>query len=320
MTASPHVSVIVCTHNRSAYLRQACEAVLAVDYPSGRFELLIVDNASTDETPQVAADIVRHHPDAVRVVHAPILGLSSARNAGVEHARGDVIVFVDDDAFPERGWLRALVEALQEDGVLVAGGPVDPIFTGELPPWFSPRFLAYLSVWDPGPEAKRLTYNDYPRGNNIAFRREVFERFGLFSTDLGRKGKSLLSGEETEMCLRVERGGGGILYVPEARIRHVTPTDRLTPEWLAKRFDAQARSEAIIEWRHGGWPALRRGWLRWKNFVRHGKLDSAGAVQKIYLHCIRRAFRGYSRGGLQAAFTVPRYRPPDGTPKWHPWK
>jgi len=312
--------VVVCTHNRSTYLRQACEAILAVDYPSDRFELLVVDNASTDDTPQVAAQVARQRPDAVRVVNAPVLGLSSARNTGVKHARGEVIVFVDDDAFPGPGWLRALAGALSEDGVLVAGGPVEPIFEGELPSWFSERFLAYLSAWEIGPEVRRLTYNEYPRGNNIGFRREVFERFGTFSTHLGRKGRSLLSCEETEMCLRVERGGGTILYVPDARIRHITPTDRLTPEWLARRFSAQARSEAIIEWRHGGFKGLRQGWLRWKEFAKHAELYPVGAFEAIYLQCMQRALRGYSRGSLTAALTVPRYRAPRGTPKWLPWK
>jgi glycosyltransferase involved in cell wall biosynthesis len=315
----PYVSVVVCTHNRSASLRQASEAVLAVDYPPDRFELLIVDNASTDDTPEVASHLVRERPDRIRLVRAPILGLSSARNAGVQHARGEVIVFGDDDAFPYPDWLRAIADALHQKNVLVAGGPVEPIFTGALPAWFSDRFLPYLSAWDKGPRAERLTYNDYPRGNNIAFQRKVFERFGSFSPHLGRKGKSLLSCEETEVCLRVERDGGTILYVPEARVRHITPTDRLTPEWLARRFAAQGRSEAIVEWKHGGWPALRRGLARWKRLATDAASESGESSAEIYKHCTQQAFRAYSRARWTAPLTVPRYRAPRGTSKWLPW-
>jgi len=319
LTALPHASVVVCTHNRSTYLRQSCDAILAVDYPSDRFDLLIVNNASTDETPRIAAQLAQQHPN-VHVVHELRLGLSRARNAGVQHARGELILFADDDAFPEAGWLRALAHALSEDGVLAAGGPVQPIFAGELPAWFSDRFLPYLSVWDKGSQAQRLTYNDYPRGNNIGFRREVFQRFGTFSTQLGRKGKSLLSCEETELCLRVERGGGTILYVPEARIAHVTPVDRLTPDWLARRFAAQGRSEAIVEWRHAGWDGLRRGLAHWGKLVEYAALDdSSEPSAEIYKRCTEEAFRAYSRARWTVPLTVPRYRAPRGTSKWLPW-
>ena len=319
MTVLPYVSVVICTHNRSTYLRQACDAILAADYPSDAFELLVVNNASTDDTPRIAAQIAQERPDAVRVVDERRLGLSSARNAGIRHSRGDLIVFADDDAFPDRGWLHAMAEALRQDGVLVAGGPVEPIYGGQLPAWFSDRFLPYLSVWQKGSQAERLTDNEYPRGNNIGFRREVFERFGTFSPHLGRKGKSLLSCEETEMCLRVERGGGTILYVPEAQIRHMTPVDRLTPDWLARRFIAQGRSEAIVEWRHGGFAGLRQGLAHWQKLVEYAMLDSNDPSAAIYAQCTQHALRAYSRARLTAPLTVPRYRAPHGTPEWLPW-
>lgn len=315
--ALPYVSVIVCTHNRSAQLKEACAAILAVDYPPDSFEVVIVNNASTDDTGGVADEIAREHAH-VRVVDEPVLGLSSARNAGLRHARGALIAFGDDDAFPDRGWLRALADALKRENVLVAGGPVEPIFQGELPLWFSERFLPYLAVWDKGPNVERLSYNEYPRGNNIAFRREVFERFGTFSTHLGRKGNSLLSCEETEICLRVEREGGLILYIPEARVRHMTIADRVTPEWLARRFFAQGESEAIVEWSHAGWRGLWQGWSRWVVSTAHSLVRREAADAAIYARCQRNALAGYSRGVMSAPLRVPRYRPSNGS-KWIPW-
>ena len=323
MSELPFVSVVVCTRNRAQILAQSSEALLALDYPPGRWEVLIVDNGSTDDTLEVAQGIARSRPELVRVIEERELGLSASRNAGVRQARGEIIAFADDDSFPEAAWLRALVEVLAgETDALVVGGPVEPWIQGELPPWFGDRYMAFLTAWDKGPELQQLTYNDYPRGANIAFRREVFERFGSFSTDLGYKGNSLVSCDEIEICLRVERGGGRIFYVPGARVRHLTGADRVTPLWLARRFEGQAQSEAILDWQHAGWSGLRQGW-RW--FARH----AWSAVRQrrvppdgtIFARCWRHALWGYSLGLLRAPLTIARYRPPHGeSAEWLPYQ
>ena len=321
MNDLPFVSVIVCTRNRARILERSAASLLAIDYPPERWEVLIVDNRSTDDTLAVAHEIARGHPDLVRVIEEREIGLSATRNTGIRNARGEIIAFIDDDAFPESGWLRALVEVLQQDNALVAGGPVEPWFQGELPSWFGDRYLPYLAAWDLGTEVHSLSYNEYPRGNNIAFRRTVFERYGDFSRHLGRTGSSLLSCEETEVCLRVERGGDRILYAPGARIRHLTVTDRLTPEWLSRRFFAQGRSEAIVEWRHAGWRGLSRGWLHWSRMVVEAMLQRRHLSDgRIYLGCLRNALAGYVWGILTAPLAVPRYRPAHGDSEWLPWQ
>jgi glycosyltransferase involved in cell wall biosynthesis len=315
------VSVVVCTRNRAKLLAQSSAALLAIDYPSDRWEVLIVDNHSTDDTLQVAQETARSRPDLVRVIEERELGLSAARNAGIRNARGDIIAFIDDDAFPELGWLRALVEVLLREDALVVGGAVEPWFQGELPTWFTEQYFVYVSAWDKGPEVQSLTYNDYPRGANIAFRREVFERFGYYSTCLGYKGNSLVPCEEIELCLRIERGGGRILYVPGARVRHVTSAERITPRWLARRFQGQAHSEAIVDWRHAGWEGLRRGlpsfYRRARQAARQKHLPPDGQIQA---RCWRHALLGYTLGLLKAPLTVRRYRPSHGTAsEWLPW-
>jgi glycosyltransferase involved in cell wall biosynthesis len=319
MSDFPFVSVVVCTRNRAQILAQSSAALLAIDYPPDRWEVLIVDNRSTDDTLKVAHEIARGRPDLVRVVEEREIGLSVTRNTGIREARGDIIAFIDDDAFPEPGWLRALVEVLLQENVLVAGGPVEPWFQGELPPWFSDIYLPYLAAWDRGAEIHPLTYNQYPRGNNIAFRRAAFEHYGDFSRHLGRTGASLLSCEETELCLRVERGGGRILYAPGARIRHLTAAERVTPDWLARRFFAQGRSEAILEWRHAGWRGLGRGWLRWRRMslqaARQRHLVPDGP---LLVRCLRSALAGHTCGFLSSPFSVPRYRPAQSSTAWLP--
>lgn len=318
MTELPIASVVVCTRNRSRTLEESLEALERLDYPSDRWEILVVDNASTDDTLDVAREFASRCARA-RVVEEPELGLSAARNTGVRHATGKIIAFADDDSFPDPPWLRALAKVLLRPDALVAGGPVRPRFQGELPGWFGERFLPYLAVWDRGTEVHALTYNEYPRGNNIAFRREVFDRFGDFSRHLGRTGRSLLSCEEIELCLRVERGGGQILYVPGAAIEHVTVVERLDPEWLERRFFAQGRSEAILEWQHAGWRGLLRGWSRLRRIARHASARQELQLEdRILARCSRKGLAGHTVGALTAPFTVPRYRPREPAAPWLP--
>ncbi len=277
-----------------------------------RWEFLIIDNCSTDDTLDVARSVENDFPDQVRVLQETELGLSAARNTGVRNAKGDFIAFLDDDAFPARGWLQAIIDALLIDGIQCAGGPIEPVFQGELPDWFLGRFLPYLSVWDLGDSARRLHYDEYPRGANVAFRREVFDSVGGFCTDLGRKGNNLLSCEEIELCLRIERLGGEIAYVPEARVRHKVNIERLSPEWLKKRFEAQGRSEAVINWRHGGLIGLMKGRRTISKRVREASSQSNHGDDLI-VRCQRRSLRGYMRAVLPTVFTVDRWRWPAET-------
>ena len=316
---SPTASIVICTRNRASVFRRTCDAVLSIAETSFEWEVVIVDNASTDGTNEVASDFAQRASQPVRLVREEILGLSKARNTGIETARGNVILFLDDDAIPWTEWLPRLVDALSESATYAAGGPVEPNFTSELPAWFSDRFLPYLTVWDLGPEVIDLHYNEYPRGANIAFRREAFERFGLFSTDLGRKADSLLSCEEIELCLRIERGGKSVKYVPGAGVDHRVDGSRVTPAWLQARFRAQGASEAIVDWQHAGLPGLfagaRASIRRARHSLRSEKTDD-GLVRK----CELAAASGYLSRMLTCPARIPRYRPSAEAGPASPWR
>lgn len=310
-------TVVICTRNRSSLLGEVGRAVLDQRLTRGDWELLVVDNASTDGTTEIARSTVDVAPERARLVIEEEVGLSAARNRGFREAHGELVVFLDDDAFPELGWLERLVEALDApDGPMCAGGAVHPLFQGQLPPWFRARFLPYLTVWDLGPEPIELHYNEYPRGANVAYRREVYERYGGFSTALGRKGKSLLSCEEIELCLRIERDGRSIVYVPDAAVRHVTPTDRITPHWLQRRFAAQGASEAIVNWMHGGWRAVRVGLGAYRRHAREAARQRRW-VGAEYVRCQLWAYGGYLMGIPRAVLHTRRYRPNAGVRAAH---
>jgi glycosyltransferase involved in cell wall biosynthesis len=304
------ISVVVCTRNRSRSLVETLGAALALA-ARAPWELVVVDNASTDDTLEVARAVERRHPERVRVAVEPVLGLSAARNLGVRLARGAIVAFLDDDALPAPGWLAAYAEALAEPDVLSAGGPVEPVYRGELPGWLGERFLTYLSVWDRGPEPCDLRYIELPRGANVAYRREAFVRVGEFDRRLGRSGRSLRSCEEIELGLRIERCGFRTRYAPGARVRHAVEAARLTPAWMIRRFAAQGFSEAIIDWKHFGAPGLRDGTRRRREAVARARRE--GEPGSLWLRCQRVDARAYRRGALYALLAVGRWHPPRPT-------
>ena len=323
--------VIVCTRNRARLLAGACEAILGQDYPAELWRLIIVDNASTDDTFAVAQDLERRHAGRVRAVKEPRIGHCAARNAGIRASTAPIIAFTDDDALPDPAWLRTLVDVLTHSGALAAGGPVDPVVTGELPKWFLPDFLPYLAIWSPPADTNELRYNEYPRGVNLAFRREVFERFGLFNTNLGLRERRPLYCDETEMCLRIERAGEKIVYSHRSLVRHCVEAERLTIDWLERRFVAQGRSEAVVDWIHGGLRGLWAGVsihirnlqpMNWK-FVRNCNPgfthDEAKRAASILTRCRRLGLAGYLRQ-LGKVWIVARYKPLDGSrvDRWSP--
>jgi glycosyltransferase involved in cell wall biosynthesis len=338
------VEVVICTRNRARLLERACEAVLGQDYPAELWGLLIVDNASTDDTFDLARSLAQRFHGRVRAVQNQEVGHSASRNAGLQATRADIIAFTDDDALPDPCWLRTLVEVMDQERAQAGGGPVDLALTGELPPWFLNAYLPYLAIWRPGEKVTRLSYNEYPRGVNMAFRREAFEKYGPFSSHLGLRGERQLYCEEIEVCLRIERNGGVVVYSPSSRVRHCVEAGRFTASSLARRFGAQGRSEAIVNWMHGGWRGLLRGsrvhlalargvdW-RWLRPQRTGdpetfpgaapvarSPDEFRAAARTLSHCRRSALLGYLREIPVAMATVPRYPPPAGSKleRWSP--
>lgn len=299
-------TVAICSANRCARLAETLAALLpGVDFRTA--EVIVVDNGSTDATPRLLEEIAAAHPRGFRAVREERAGLSAARNRAVREARGDLLVFLDDDALPAPGWIEAYVAAFGDERVAAAGGPVEPIFDGPLPEWLDDRFLPYLSAWDRGPRIVPLRYNELPRGANMAFRRATFARYGEFLEQLGRRGDSLRSCEEIEYCLRLERGGDAIVYLPTARVRHHVATQRLSAAWMAARFAAQGFSEAILDWRHAGARGLRIG------LERVARLD-ADAEGDVMARSLCHARRGYRRGALYALFCVARYQPAEPVP------
>jgi glycosyltransferase involved in cell wall biosynthesis len=210
------------------------------------FEIVVVDNGSTDGT----RDVVKRWMSVLgnfRLEAEPALGLSRARNAGIRVAKGDVVAFVDDDAVAARGWLAALLDGYSRwPEVAAVVGPVRLAWLGKRPAWLLPAMERWFSGLDLGDHPRLLQDSETPFGTNMSMRRGVVNGLGGFAVELGRKGTGLISNDERELFSRVRHAGHAIAYEPSAAIWHRVGKDRLTPGWLIRRAYAQGRSDVAL--------------------------------------------------------------------------
>jgi glycosyltransferase involved in cell wall biosynthesis len=294
-------TIIICTHNRAALLARAVAGARAEAEAYGA-SVLVVDNASTDDTPAVLTALASRAGPHLRIIHEPHLGLSAARNRGLAETRGEVAVYLDDDAVPRPGWLAALLAPYTAAGVACVGGRVRLHFATPPPPWLTPPLHPALSAFDLGDAPRRLRDrpgDEYPYGANISFRSAVARAHGGFSTHVGPRGRHELVHDETDLCFRVDRAGGEIHYAPAAVVDHWVLPERLTPQWFLTRHALRGRSAAVFELRNRGLrPALGR--VRWfygpHLAVRPYAPGTAVDPVRLIAECRRREALGYLAG------------------------
>lgn len=185
--------------------------------------------------------------NGVKLVVSEAYGLSSARNAGVKNAEGEIVAFIDDDAFAERKWLANLVRNYDDPSVVGVGGFIEPLWEGGRPLWFPEELDWIVGCSYKGlPEEKARVRN--PIGCNMSFRKSVFEDAGYFRPNLGRIGKRLLAGEEADLSLRIleKNPGSMIVYDPEAVVHHRVPKSRSSLEYCLRRSFYEGLSKAFI--------------------------------------------------------------------------
>lgn len=251
-------AVVVCTRNRAQQVHDCLESVQRdlehANQDSARtVEVLVVDNGSTDSTSSVLASAQQSFP-ALRVVHEPTAGVSVARNRGVAETRAEVVVFLDDDATVQPGWLSAFHAFFAEHPeAMAAGGAVELAFEGPRPRWLTPHLERYYSALDVarGDAVRSVHPVPLPVGANVAMRRSVFEHVGAFDPSLGRVGNSLISGEETALLDAVRRAGHEVWLTGGPRVWHHVPAQRLRFRWIMRRVFDGARTDERM--RPGQW-------------------------------------------------------------------
>jgi len=230
------ITVIVCTYNRCQTLSEALESIAAQVMPSSiDWEILVVDNNSTDRTREVVDELSVRWSGRFRCVSEPSQGLSFARNAGIRESRGSVLAFTDDDVTVEPDWLQNLTSNLHSGEWAASGGRIIPVWAMPVPKWLStsdPHTMGPFVAFDAGTQAGEL--NRPPYGANMAFRKEVFEKYGGFRIDLGRTAKNLIGREDIEMGNRLLAAGLRLRYEPDSVVHHPAPESRMRRKFVLK--------------------------------------------------------------------------------------
>jgi GT2 family glycosyltransferase len=241
------ITVAVTTFNRKGALKTALESLIA-QTTGGRFtfEIVTVDNGSTDGTIDIVDSISRHMRFPLRYVREEIPGVGPARNRAVRESRGDWIAFFDDDQVADPDWLEKLYDAACSSGASCIGGKVALSLPAGLV-WFqSPVGRAVLGETFHGEALKVLVGKPLPGTGNVLMKRAIFQTVGPFDETL------LMGSEDADLFRRVRNAGIDIWYTPDAVVHHHIPPYRLEEEYLLWTSKRHGINYALLDAKEGG--------------------------------------------------------------------
>ena len=249
------ISVIICTYNRVHYIEKVLDALHKENFND--YEVIVVDNNSTDGTLQKVQNYADAHPDfPLRLTHESRQGLSWARNTGIKESAGDVLAFLDDDAIPRKGYLTELERGMKAHQQACGfGGKIIPLFDECPPPkWLCRWTLSWVSGLDKGQRDCYFKGKEFPIGANMGLRRSAIAECGEFNTSLGRSGGNLMGGEEKDLFRRVKSHGRKIIYLHSVIVDHVIPQKRTTTRYIIEFAKGVGRSEKRRSLDEGTYP------------------------------------------------------------------
>lgn len=290
----PEFSVIIVSRNRSAMLAEAIPKVQALSEQAGSYELVVVDNGSSDDTWAVLAGLQADRPRPFIAVQEPQAGISRARNTGVRVASGRWLLFIDDDAWvPDdlllqyRHWLD------QYPDTLAWGGGATLRYPKKLPWCWGVHFDGMLSALDLGDTPRVLHFPETPYGLNMLFRREVLEQLGGFREAIA------FGGDETDVFLRMAERGMEVRYAPGCMVVHAVEPERFSLRWLLGAAYRSGGFHANLDYLNGGlcigWQMVSAGWPK-VLLGRRGCIPVALVLYALRVIGYRRRQRSLGRG------------------------
>jgi glycosyltransferase involved in cell wall biosynthesis len=241
-----NISVIISTYNRERYILKCLDALKEQTLNNSYYEIIIVNNNSTDNTHLFCSNFIKENENInLTYVIEDNPGLSWARNRGIKEAKGNVLVFLDDDAFAPDHYLKEIFNYFNniEKTASAFGGKILPKYESSKPKWMSSFLMPLMSIIDLGNSIKEFPSNKYPIGANMGFKAKLFKKYGGFNTSLGRKAGSMMGGEEKDLFNRLRDGNEKIVYLPNAWVYHLVPDSRLKKSFIKKQALGIVNSE-----------------------------------------------------------------------------
>ena len=237
------ISVVICTYNRDKFIGEALNCLAKQTLTPDAFEIIIVDNNSTDNTASICKDFIAAHPELnIRYVLESNKGLSFARNRGIAEAKAPVITYIDDDAEVTPRFLQSIINFMQADKTVIGiGGKVIPKYSeSKEPEWMSKYLNGLVGMIDYGDNPKRFDSTmKYPAGCNMTYTKDILKQAGGFNNQL------TFRSDDKYIFYQVSRLSGNIFYLPQALLYHNIDNDRLTFTNFKKLFLKSGNEEKI---------------------------------------------------------------------------
>ena len=241
------ITVAICTWNRSELLKQTLERFLQLKVPKDlQWEIVIVDNNSTDDTQQVIEQFTKNLP--VVYVFEAQQGHSVSRNTAIANASGTHIIWTDNDVLVSPNWLAAYAEGFSKHpDVSFFGGQIDPVFETAKPKWLAEMWekcKAAFATRNLGDQEVELNAERLPYGANFAIKTAVQKEF-RYDTQFGRKASGMLGDDEIAVLQRVANAGHKGVWLPKAGLQHFVPNDRITERYVIDYFICQGQTNVM---------------------------------------------------------------------------
>ncbi|NDA61670.1 MAG: glycosyltransferase family 2 protein [Chitinophagia bacterium] len=245
---NPEISIVICSFNRAKYIGEAMLSLYNQTLEATRYEVIIVDNASTDNTADICREFIAAHPETqFTYLLEPRQGASFARNTGAAIAKAPLLCFMDDDAIAEIDFLKNIIQFFKEvpeAGGL--GGRIIPRYIPAEPKWMSHFVSSLVGHFHYSEERTPFRKGKYPLESNMIVKTADFHRIGGFNTKLpGVSGTLRIGGEGKDFFFRLMELGNVIYYDPTIRVEHVVETAKLTPEYMYRVASGIGRGERV---------------------------------------------------------------------------
>ncbi len=267
---APHFSVILCTYNRRSLVLTTLASLRRQTLPYDEFEVIVVDNGSTDGTSGAVRRYIRagmhtgRRPEdtwRVQILSEPRNGLVHARETGLRAAAGEIAVFLDDDVFAHPNFLEALAYAYEQTGADAIGGRVELRWGASCPYWLSSELVDMLGYFAPSDERMRLGEGASFSGSNFSVKIAALRAIGSFSPFLGKRLRAPIGLEVQDLCQRLYQSGYTLWYEPGALIEHYVHAARLKRAFFTGRAYWRGRSDVLAHYSNALWRGEMRQYL-----------------------------------------------------------
>jgi len=246
------ISAVICTHNNANSLKTTINSQIEQEVNEDEFEILVVDNASTDNTRQIVLDFQREWSN-LRYTYEEKLGISQARNKGIQDARGRYIAYIDDDVIANSNWISSFLlclDRLTPTPDIIGGKILLKYEVANIPGYVSSLVEVYFSKIDYGNNGffvnkSKLTH--YFNSANLCINKKVFGKIGIFDTRLGSRGNIARSREETDIIEKAFKQNFVMYYEPAAGVTHFIKKHRLKRRYIFHRFFTEGVSQVLTE-------------------------------------------------------------------------